>query len=116
MLDGRSGASGFNEGGKRPISTAECSDGGRGSGFKGAGSGKARENPAPKSFEKDLDDEIPFITSPPWVLHFALALPIYKASQVHTGFTVFFSQKTRVQFWQAIPKAITARVRPFVQS
>lgn len=59
MLDGRSGASGFNEGGAADFDGGS-SDGGRGSGFKGAGSGKGRESPAPKSFEKDLDDEIPF--------------------------------------------------------
>ena len=43
MLDGRSGgASGFNDG------------------FKSSSAGKSRESLAPKSFEKDLDDEIPF--------------------------------------------------------
>ncbi len=63
MLDGRSGASagasGFNEGGHTEFDGGS-SDTGRGSSFKSSSGGKGRENPAPKSFEKDLDDEIPF--------------------------------------------------------
>jgi single-strand DNA-binding protein len=57
MLDGRSGASGFSDGGNAGFDTGS-GDGGRSGGFRGA-SAKSAES-APKSFEKDLDDEIPF--------------------------------------------------------
>jgi len=60
MLDGRSGgASGFNDGGRADFDSG-ASEGGRGGGFKNASVGKSQENSALKSFEKDLDDEIPF--------------------------------------------------------
>ncbi len=59
MLDGRTGASGFNDGGSADFDSGS-SEGGRGGSFRGGGPAKGRENPAPKSFEKDLDDEIPF--------------------------------------------------------
>lgn len=56
MLDGRAGASGFNDGGNSDFE----SEGGRRSSFRNASPAKSGEAPAPKSFEKDLDDEIPF--------------------------------------------------------
>jgi single-strand DNA-binding protein len=59
MLEGRGGASGFNDGGHADFDGGS-NDSGRGSGFKNSSAGKSRENSAPKSFEKDLDDEIPF--------------------------------------------------------
>ena len=60
MLDGRSGgASGFNDGGHADFDTGS-SEGSRSGGFKSSSAGKSRESLAPKSFEKDLDDEIPF--------------------------------------------------------
>jgi single-strand DNA-binding protein len=61
MLDGRrgGGASGFNDGGRADFDSGG-SEGDRGGGFKNASVGKSRENSALKSFEKDLDDEIPF--------------------------------------------------------
>ena len=60
MLDGRSGgASGFNDGGRADFDSGG-SEGDRGGGFKNASVGKSRENSVLKSFEKDLDDEIPF--------------------------------------------------------
>jgi single-strand DNA-binding protein len=55
MLDGRNGSPGFQEGGS---SDFDSGGGGRESGgFRGS---KARGSEAPKSFEKELDDEIPF--------------------------------------------------------
>ncbi len=60
MLDGRSGgASGFNDGGHADFD-AGSSEGSRSGGIKSSSAGKSRESLAPKSFEKDLDDEIPF--------------------------------------------------------
>ena len=60
MLDGRSGgASGFNDGGHADFDTGS-SEGSRSGGFKSSSAGKSWESLAPKSFEKDLDDEIPF--------------------------------------------------------
>ena len=59
MLDGRGGASGFNDGGHADFDTGS-SEGSRSGGFKSSSAGKSRESSAPKSFEKDLDDEIPF--------------------------------------------------------
>jgi single-strand DNA-binding protein len=60
MLDGRgAAASGFNDGGHADFDTGS-SEGGRSGGFKSSSAGKSRESLAPKSFEKDLDDEIPF--------------------------------------------------------
>ncbi len=59
MLDGRGSASGFNDGGNAEFEGA-AGDSGRGGGFKSGGGGRSRESSAPKSFEKDLDDEIPF--------------------------------------------------------
>lgn len=57
MLDGRGGgASGFNDGGQPDFDN----EGARGGSFRNSNAGKSRENAAPKSFEKDLDDEIPF--------------------------------------------------------
>ncbi|MBI4723866.1 MAG: single-stranded DNA-binding protein [Rhodomicrobium sp.] len=53
MLDGRNGASGFNDGAKSDY------DAGQG-GYRSGDSGKSRDSGASKSFEKDLDDEIPF--------------------------------------------------------
>ena len=57
MLDGRNGSSGFNDGG-----SADFDSGSGGATRESGGSrgGKARSSEAPKSFEKDLDDEIPF--------------------------------------------------------
>lgn len=56
MLDGRNGGSGFNDGGG-----AEFDAGAGGSSREGGiRGGRARGGEAPKSFEKDLDDEIPF--------------------------------------------------------
>jgi single-strand DNA-binding protein len=55
MLDGRGGASGFSESGS---SGGYDAGGARDQGaMRGA---KSRDASAPKSFEKDLDDEIPF--------------------------------------------------------
>jgi single-strand DNA-binding protein len=59
MLDGRGGASGFNDGGHADFDTGS-GEGSRSGGFKSSSAGKSRESSAPKSFEKDLDDEIPF--------------------------------------------------------
>jgi single-strand DNA-binding protein len=60
MLDGRGGGtSGFNDGGHADFDTGS-SEGSRSGGFKSSSAGKSRESLAPKSFEKDLDDEIPF--------------------------------------------------------
>jgi len=59
MLDGRGGASGFNDGGRADFDTG-ASEGRRSGGFKSSSAGKSEESSAPKSFEKDLDDEIPF--------------------------------------------------------
>jgi single-strand DNA-binding protein len=56
MLDGRSGSPGLNDGGGSDF------DAGSGSreGSRGESGGKKREAGAAKSFEKELDDEIPF--------------------------------------------------------
>ncbi len=57
MLDGRNGSSGFNDGGNSDY------DPGAGGGSRDTpkiGSGKSRESAPSKSFEKELDDEIPF--------------------------------------------------------
>lgn len=57
MLDGRNGSSGFNDGGSSDF------DSGSGGATRESGAsrgGKARGSEAPKTFEKDLDDEIPF--------------------------------------------------------
>jgi single-strand DNA-binding protein len=56
MLDGRNGSSGFNDSGGSDFDTG-AGGGTREGGVRG---GKARNSEAPKSFEKDLDDEIPF--------------------------------------------------------
>ena len=55
MLDGRNGSSGFSDGGSD-------FDAGSGGGARegGARGGKGRNSEGPQSFEKDLDDEIPF--------------------------------------------------------
>jgi single-strand DNA-binding protein len=58
MLDGRNGAPGFNDGGNNDYD-AGSGGGSRDSGHK-AGVSKSRDSGAAKSFEKDLDDEIPF--------------------------------------------------------
>jgi single-strand DNA-binding protein len=58
MLDGRNGGSGFNDSGSSDYDTGSSSV--RESGYRGAGGGKGQESGAAKSFEKDLDDEIPF--------------------------------------------------------
>jgi single-strand DNA-binding protein len=57
MLDGRNGSSGFQESGSGDFDTGSGGAGRENSGFR---AGKARGAEAPKSFEKDLDDEIPF--------------------------------------------------------
>jgi len=57
MLDGRNGSSGFNDGGNSDFDAGSGGATREGSGFRGS---KARSSEAPKSFEKDLDDEIPF--------------------------------------------------------
>ncbi len=57
MLDGRTGGSGFNDSGSSDY------DSGSGGGARESGNnrgGKSRDSGASKSFEKDLDDEIPF--------------------------------------------------------
>jgi single-strand DNA-binding protein len=62
MLDGRSGASGLNDGGSSDY------DANPGGGYRDTGSrgpaapapGKSRETGPSRSFEKELDDEIPF--------------------------------------------------------
>ena len=59
MLDGRGGAAGFNDGGNSDYD-AGSGGGGREGGARGGNSNKNRESGASKSFEKDLDDEIPF--------------------------------------------------------
>jgi single-strand DNA-binding protein len=65
MLDGRNGAggaSGFNEGDSGDYG-ASSGGGYRDSNFRGqaaSGVSKGRESGAPRSFEKELDDEIPF--------------------------------------------------------
>jgi single-strand DNA-binding protein len=59
MLDGRNGSSGFNDGGNADFD-AGSGGGSRDGGAKGQGAGKGLESGAPKSFEKELDDEIPF--------------------------------------------------------
>ncbi len=56
MLDGRNGSSGFSDGGGADFD-AGSGGGAREGGVRG---GKARNSEEPKSFEKDLDDEIPF--------------------------------------------------------
>lgn len=57
MLDGRSGASGFNDSGSSNFDT-----GPRGAGRDSGGSRpeKMRGSEGPKSFERELDDEVPF--------------------------------------------------------
>ncbi len=58
MLDGRNGSPGFQDSGG---SSYDAGNGGsvrESSGLRGGG--KGGESSAPKSFEKDLDDEIPF--------------------------------------------------------
>lgn len=57
MLDGRNGNSGFNDGG---TSGFDAGSGGTGRESGGIRSGKAQVSEEPKSFEKHLDDEIPF--------------------------------------------------------
>ncbi len=57
MLDGRNGSSGFNDGGSSEFDTGSGGGSRESGGSRGA---KARSSEAPKSFEKDLDDEIPF--------------------------------------------------------
>jgi single-strand DNA-binding protein len=58
MLDGRNGGSaGFNDGGNSDFDAGSGGSGRENGGFRSA---KARGSEAPKSFEKDLDDEIPF--------------------------------------------------------
>ncbi|MFY9641878.1 MAG: single-stranded DNA-binding protein [Rhodomicrobium sp.] len=57
MLDGRNGSSGFNDSGS---SDFDAGSGGSARESGGSRGGKARSGEAPKSFEKDLDDEIPF--------------------------------------------------------
>ncbi len=57
MLDGRNGGSGFNDSGSNDYDAG--SGGGSRESSNNRGS-KSRDTGAPKSFEKDLDDEIPF--------------------------------------------------------
>jgi len=57
MLDGRNGSSGFSDSGNSAYD-ADASSGARESG--GYQGGKSRASGAAQSFEKDLDDEIPF--------------------------------------------------------
>jgi single-strand DNA-binding protein len=54
MLDGRNGSSGFHDGGSGEFDT------GGGSDQRRAGPAKSRDSAAPRSFEKELDDEVPF--------------------------------------------------------
>jgi len=59
MLDGRSGASGFNDGPSSDYEASSPGGGSRDGGYKNAGS-RGASGGAPKSFDKELDDEIPF--------------------------------------------------------
>jgi single-strand DNA-binding protein len=59
MLDGRGAASGFNDSGSSDFDTGSGGSG-RSGGFRGGAGGAKSQESAPKSFEKDLDDEIPF--------------------------------------------------------
>jgi single-strand DNA-binding protein len=62
MLDGRTGASGFNESASGDYDT-NAGGGyreGNSRGQMSSGPSKATQSGAPRSFEKDLDDEIPF--------------------------------------------------------
>mgnify|MGYP005814648443 CR=1 FL=1 len=58
MLDGRNGGGGFSDSGTGNYNAAQGGGGGRESSAQRGG--KGRESGAPKSFEKELDDEIPF--------------------------------------------------------
>jgi single-strand DNA-binding protein len=60
MLDGRNGGSGFNESGSGDYDAGSGASSRDGNSSRGTGSGKSRESGSSKSFEKDLDDEIPF--------------------------------------------------------
>ncbi len=57
MLDGRNGSPGYQESGRSDFDTGSGGAGRESGGFR---TGKARGSEGPKSFEKDLDDEIPF--------------------------------------------------------
>jgi len=58
MLDGRSASPGFHDGGSSEFDSGSGGGNSRDNGARSAGRSRASE--APKSFEKDLDDEIPF--------------------------------------------------------
>ncbi len=60
MLDGRNAASGFNDGGSNDYDAGGSGGSAREGGSRGASAGKGRDAGPAKSFEKDLDDEIPF--------------------------------------------------------
>jgi single-strand DNA-binding protein len=60
MLDGRNGASGFNEGENGGYDADAPRSGTRDSGHKTTSGGKGRDSGPSKSFDKELDDEIPF--------------------------------------------------------
>lgn len=53
MLDGRNGGAGFQDGGNSDFNAGDT-------GYKSSGGGKNRDSAAVKSFDKELDDEIPF--------------------------------------------------------
>ncbi len=57
MLDGRNGSSGFNDSGSSDFDTGAGGTSRDSGGFR---NGKTQGSEGPKSFEKDLDDEIPF--------------------------------------------------------
>jgi single-strand DNA-binding protein len=59
MLDGRNGGSGFNDSGNNDFDAGPTASSREGS-HKGGGGNKSRDGEGPKSFEKELDDEIPF--------------------------------------------------------
>lgn len=58
MLDGRNASAGFHDSGGSNFDAGTAGGSREGSAFRGGG--KDRGSEAPKSFEKDLDDEIPF--------------------------------------------------------
>ncbi len=58
LLDGRTGSPGFQDGGSSSYDAGSGNNIRESSGFRGGGKGE--ESGAAKSFEKDLDDEIPF--------------------------------------------------------
>jgi single-strand DNA-binding protein len=60
MLDGRNGGVGFNDSGSGDYDAGSGANSRSGNSSRGTGDAKSRESGGSKSFEKDLDDEIPF--------------------------------------------------------